>query len=169
MPFSLFSSILEKNCKKSRLLNPWMYEAERVSSSHVNYPNICIWVSQQKVPTTSTTQFQFHLEHNCLFNLECKFYQYPPINPPSHINSNILSPSFVCLNDLFHTEGGRWSVLKMYYYHCCPRYCSLLLLTVEMSFELMSEDRSEGGMSLLLLYHQAFQSLAVQKKPPAQL
>lgn len=49
-PFPLFSSVFERSCTESRLLNPWIYEAERISSAHVNYPNICIWVSLQKGP-----------------------------------------------------------------------------------------------------------------------
>lgn len=51
-PFCPSSSVFKKSCKESRLSNYWIYEAERVSSAHVNCPNICIWVSQwEKSPT----------------------------------------------------------------------------------------------------------------------
>lgn len=75
---SLFPPLyFEKSCKESRLLNPWIYDPGTVSSTHVNYPNICIWVSLQKGPNTSTNQFQFHLMDNCQFIQRWKFYQYP--------------------------------------------------------------------------------------------
>ena len=105
-PFCPSSSVFKKSCKESRIYNSWIYEAERVSSAHVNYPNICIWVSQwERSPTLLQPNSKFHLADNCQFNQECKFYQYPPsILPLTY--ADILSRSFVCLNDLLQRKEG---------------------------------------------------------------
>lgn len=95
MPSSLFDAYLPfpptvfsfffswKSCKESRLLNPWIYEAVRVSSAHVNLSQYLHlgFTADGKIktpPNTSPTQFQFHLPDNCQFNQECQFCRYPP-------------------------------------------------------------------------------------------
>lgn len=130
-----------------------------VSRAHVNYPNICIWVSLQK-KTKKKKASPPLLQPNSNFILRIIVNSggsVNSVNTPhqsslSHTRSHIPCPSFVCLEWLVSREGRREAIRFQNLQFSLLPLLLLLLLTYrrEMTFfPFFWADGEEGKGAML--------------------